>query len=363
MAPRLSLAGDAALLSWLEEAKPDEAPKGALKRLRFARYAGGAWSTARTVVERDDFFANWADVPSIVAAADGTLYAHWLQKTGESLYAYSVMLARSADGGEIWQLLGPVHDDGTETEHGFASLLPEGGGVRGFWLDGRKMAEGGSMTIRTALVADTVGGGTVLDDRVCECCSTSAAVTSAGPLIVYRDRSAEEIRDVSIVRRIDGRWTRPETVHRDNWLIAGCPVNGPAVAARGDLVIVAWFTGARKHGAVLAAFSTDGGASFSAPITVDDTMPLGRVDVQLTPSGEAVICWLDTADRAAAIRLCRTHPDGGRGVPVTVTTTGKSRASGFPTLALLDSAVLVVWTEEDDVARLGGTAIPLTALQ
>jgi hypothetical protein len=50
-------------------------------------------------------------------------------------------------------------------------------------------------------------------------------------------------------------------------------------------------------------------------------------------------------------------------VPVTVTTTGKSRASGFPTLALLDSAVLVVWTEEDDVARLGGTAIPLTALQ
>ena len=180
---------------------------------------------------------------------------------------------------------------------------------------------------------------------------------------MYRDRSDEEVRDISIVRLVDGHWTKPKTVHRDDWLIAGCPVNGPAVAARGDLVVVAWFTGAVQHGAVLAAFSTDGGATFSAPITLDDTMPLGRVDVLLARSGDAIVCWLDTATDAGTIQLCRATRDGDRGPRVTVATTGQSRASGFPRIAFVDSAVLVVWTEEGDVSRLRGASVTLAALR
>ena len=55
----------------------------------------------------------------------------------------------------------------------------------------------GNMTIRTAFVADSIGPGVPLDDRVCECCSTSAAMTANGPVIVYRDRSADEVRDIA----------------------------------------------------------------------------------------------------------------------------------------------------------------------
>ena len=366
MAPNFSRSGDEVLLTWLEPVQPHDGSDAAPYRLRFSRYTEGAWSLPKTIVERNDFFANWADLPSIVPAAGGALYAHWLQKTGEDLYAYSVMMARSTDGAETWQMLGPVHDDVTQTEHGFVSLVPAdggGGGVRSFWLDGREMVQGGAMTLRTALVSDAVGTGRVLDDRVCECCSTSAAVASAGPVFVYRDRSDEEVRDVSIVRLVDGHWTNPKPVHRDDWLIAGCPVNGPVVAARGDLVVVAWFTGAVKQGAVLAAFSTDGGASFSAPITLDDTMPLGRVDVLLAPSGDAIVCWLDTATDAGTIQLCRAKPDRVRSPCVTVATTGQSRASGFPRIALLDSAVLVVWTEQGNVSRLRGATVPLADLR
>ena len=365
MAPNLSTWGDEVLLSWLEPLQPGDGSDAAPYRLRFARYKEGAWGLPNTIVERGDFFANWADLPSIVPAAGGALYAHWLQKTGEDLYAYSVMMARLADGAQTWQMLGPLHDDGTRTEHGFVSLVPaggEGGGVRGFWLDGREMISGGAMTVRTALVTNSVGTVRVLDERVCECCSTSAAVASAGPVLVYRGRSDEEVRDISIVRLIDGQWSRPMTVHTDDWLIAACPVNGPAVAARGDLVVVAWFTGAVKQGAVLAAFSTDGGASFSAPMTLDDTLPLGRVDVMLAPSGDAIVCWLDTATEAGAIRLCRVNPDGELGPLVTVATTGQSRSSGLPRIAILDSAVLIVWTDQGDVSRLRGASVPLSDL-
>ena len=51
-----------------------------------------------------------------------------------------------------------------------------------------------------------------LDTRICDCCQTSVARTSDGPVIVYRDRSPEEIRDIYIVRRVGRTWTAPAAV-------------------------------------------------------------------------------------------------------------------------------------------------------
>ncbi len=61
------------------------------------------------------------------------------------------------------------------------------------------------MTIRGAII-DKQGnksGEWELDNRVCDCCQTSTAITANGPIVVYRDRSDEEIRDISIVRLIN----------------------------------------------------------------------------------------------------------------------------------------------------------------
>ena len=59
---------------------------------------------------------------------------------------------------------------------------------------------------------------------------------------------------------------RPEMA-RDGWKIDACPVNGPAVAAAADTVVVAWFTAADMP-RVRLAYSRDGGRSFAAPIEV-----------------------------------------------------------------------------------------------
>ena len=74
---------------------------------------------------------------------------------------------------------------------------------------------------------------TIIDARVCECCPTAVALAADGPVAAYRNRSAGEIRDIYVTRLAAGRWTMPVPVHRDNFKIEGCPVNGPAVAARG----------------------------------------------------------------------------------------------------------------------------------
>jgi hypothetical protein len=366
-APSLARDGGAVMLTWLEPADPARRGKGETWRLRWSRFVDGAWSAPRTIVERRDFFANWIDVPSAARAADGALFAHWLQRSGADPYAYDAVVARSTDGGATWMPLGRLHDDGTKSEHGFVSLVPEGAGVRAFWLDGREMGasrEGagdhGSMTLRTALVATSVGTGSVLDERTCECCPTSAVPPAAGPLVVYRDRGADEVRDISIVRRAEDGWSRPRAVSEDGWLIAGCPVNGPAADARGPLVAVAWFTGAAARGAVRVAFSTDHGATFSRGVTVDDTDPIGRVGLRLDESG-ALVLWLDTADAGGAIRLRRVAPDGRMGDPLTVAASTTGRVGG-PRLGLVGDAVLVIWSEQGPAARLRGVTLPARAI-
>jgi hypothetical protein len=355
--PNLAAGDDGRVyLSWVEPAA-DSA-----HALRFAVLEGGRWSAPRTVASGRDWFVNWADFPSLAVLPGGRLAAHWLQRSGDGRYAYDVRIARSADGGATWSPGVVPHRDGVAAEHGFVSLWPEGGDSLGaVWLDGRKYAAaeghgggghggGETMLLHTALSADGgVGAERPLDARICDCCQTGQAMTSAGPLVVYRDRSPDEVRDVYVVRRVGGRWTEPRPVHADGWKIAACPVNGPQAAARGERVAVAWFSGARDTARVLVAFSRDAGATWSQPVRVDDGDPAGRVDVELLDGGAALVSWIErTGGEAAEVRVRRVSPGGGRGAAATVAATGGERASGFPRMVRSGGEVVFAWTAPGD---------------
>src|SRR5262245_19192479 len=182
--PQLSVQSDRLLMSWVEILNADAT-------LKVAERTATGWSEARRVASGRDWFVNWADVPSVVRLADGSLAAHWLKESASSPYAYDVRLAFSKDEGRTWSEPTSPHHDGTPNEHGFASLFQApGSGLGLVWLDGRAMKPStpgeepeGSMGLRAA-VFDPQGtqvSAAVLDDRVCECCPTAAAVTSEGP--------------------------------------------------------------------------------------------------------------------------------------------------------------------------------------
>lgn len=210
--PFLSRSNNGLLLSWLEPVS-----KSDRVALRFARFVNGKWSDPRTIAERSDFFVNWADFPSIVEDAKGTLFAHWLQKSGNTSYAYDVRLAISKDGGATWSAPLLLNRDGKKGEHGFVTLAPlPKGGVGATWLDGRNMVEGkeeGDMTIRYATIdgAAVIRSDVQLDSRTCECCTTGMAMSSGRPVIAYRDRSPEEVRDIAVVRQTGTGWSKPRT--------------------------------------------------------------------------------------------------------------------------------------------------------
>lgn len=154
------------------------------------------------VAEGKNWFVNWADFPQMAALKDGTLAFAWLEKLGAGTYAYGVKMKVGEK--TFW-----LHDDTSETEHGFVSLVPDGDRFHAVWLDGRT----GSMSVRTRTIArdGTLGKEEVLDDRACECCPTSAAMIDGKLVAVWRDL-ADGVRDIRMGAKL---------VHEDGWKIPG----------------------------------------------------------------------------------------------------------------------------------------------
>lgn len=352
--PNMTVGADGKVyMTWLEPADSGHA-------LRFAVHDGAGWSPARTIVARRDFFVNWADFPSLEVLDGRRLAAHWLQRNGKATYAYGVRIALSSDGGTTWGAPVTPHRDTSQTEHGFVAMWREGRTLGAVWLDGRKFKQAGHgapdagghsaqnemMLVTTTVKADgSLGPEVRLDERTCDCCQNTAAMTSNGPIVAYRDRTTDEIRDVYVTRRVNGRWLPGVAVHNDKWKIAACPVNGPAIAARGNRVALAWFTGANDSARVKLAFSDDGGAKFGAPIRIDGGAPAGRVDVALLPDGGALVTWIErVGGDTAAVRARKVTRTGVPGAATTVASSSSSRSSGFPRMAVTGANVMFAWT-------------------
>lgn len=351
------------LLSYVSE-------KDSLATLYYSKLIGDSWSTPEEITSGTNWFVNWADYPQI-SKNGSNFIAHILQKSNEATYAYNVMVTQKQEGSS-WSTPFKIHSDTTKTEHGFVSYTPFGESqFLVSWLDGRNTSgghhghEGGAMTLRAGIVNPNgmLDNEFLLDESVCDCCQTSTAMTANGPVVVYRDRSESEIRDISIVRFDDEKWTNPISLHNDNWEIAGCPVNGPRIAASGKNVAVAWFTAAGMKSKVNLAFSLNNGVDFEEPIRIDSGNPLGRVDVAFVDNQNAIVSWMEDEGNKTTVNFRKVSLKGQMEETFTLTKTSDSRASGFPQMAVLNGNVYFAWTAmEDDKLLVKTKYIPLNLL-
>ncbi len=367
--PDLSLApGGRLLLSWMSR------QPGRRNALQFASWSrdGGWQSQPRTIAVGQSLVANWADVPHLRATPDGALWVQWLQADPGNPSGYHAVLARSRDGGMRWEQMTRINDDAGPGEHGFAALWPIGGDRLGVaWLDGRAQGMAGhdhagvhasAMQLRANAFDMDLGRGSdaVVDAATCDCCQTDVAMTDRGPLLVYRDRGQEEVRDIASVRFEGGRWTSPTAVHADGWQVSACPVNGPAVAARGNAAVVAWYSEAGGTPAVRLARSTDAGGRYAAPVVVDQGAAVtGQVDVALD-GDQAWVAWLREDATGQTLMLARYAPDLSKPLQriEVARPAGRGHATGSPRLVADGGSAWLVWTDvADGVAHLQGAQL------
>lgn len=348
--PRLTTGLDGApVLSWLEPAAD-----GAVA-LRYAVFESGAFGEPREVARGDDLFVNWADLPSVQPISENVWAAHWLKLAPDSPGAYHVATAVSRDGGRSFGAPVQLNDDNAMAEHGFVELFAWNGEIAALWLDGRQLAEwsfdepdrllGTSLRIAALDASGEVTSREIVDELVCDCCQPAAAMTPSGPVLAYRDRTPEEIRDVVVRRHEAGAWQPPIAAAVDGWHIEGCPVNGPAIAAAGERVAVAWFTAAGGMPRVKLAWSDDGARSFAPALELDGVGSFGQVGVVLGQGGAAHVTWWRAAAGGGTDLVLRTvAADGSLGEPRVIAHSAATQPVDVPQVAAAGDDLLVAWT-------------------
>ncbi|HEY2383705.1 MAG TPA: sialidase family protein [Terriglobia bacterium] len=359
--PNLAAAPDGRVfMTWIEPA----AGTGKGSVLYVSVLQGNAWSAPKVIARGTNWFVNPADFPSIVVMLDGTLAAHWLvSNDGPEAEVYDVDLSFSKDGGVSWTKPVVPHRDRKKRQHGFVSLTPlPDGKLAAVWLDGRNMADEdhGDMALMytTITPAGVLGTESQIDSRVCECCKTAMAVTPDGLIAVYRDRSDKEIRDISVSRYANGRWSAPQDLTKDGWKIEGCPINGPAVSSSGKNVAVAWFTAPLEKAQVNLMMSSDGGKTFGPKIRIDEGNPAGRVEVLSPASGGAIVSWVErTQGNGPQLHLRQIDANGKVAAVVNVSAAARVASGGFPKMAASGKGIVVAWTDSGDPSRVHTTVV------
>ena len=324
--------------------------------LNFRQYKDEEWTSPQKIAVGSDWFVNWADFPTHAISGDQVLTSY-LKKSASGIYTYDVFLSLQKLSGEKVKEDFILNTDGFKAEHGFVSIVAKDD--EGFlitWLDGRNTVEKNTegnhkpMTVRFAEItnAGDIINEVELDASVCDCCQTSITNTDKGPLVVYRDRTKEEVRDIYVTRNIDDKWETPASVHNDGWVIYGCPVNGPKVVSSANNVAVSWFTVYEGKPRVNISFSKSYGSSFDAPIQINDHNAIGRVDVVYLNDKEVLVSYMEGDDFDTYLRLKKVSMDGKVSEPITISKIDSGRNTGVPQLEILNDEIFIVWTVFED---------------
>lgn len=354
----LTDANDNIYLSWID------IEEDTISYLRYAQLDEDHFTDAHTIANGHDWFVNWADFPSLSKFPNSDqLLAHWLQKSANGTYDYDVRISSSVEDATQWNEPQILHNDGVAAEHGFVSITPYQEELLAIWLDGRKMtsghhdhntdghAHGGAMTLRSAKIhADgAITNRILLDDKVCECCQTDVAVTSAGPIVVYRNNDDQGIRDIYYTRSVDGEWIIPKPLYEDKWKISGCPVNGPRIDAKGDDVFAVWYSGSDQT--VKACYSSNSGKDFSDPIIISDDNDIGRLDISMISDGQAAIAYYESDEDRASVLIKLIDRDLTVSDPILIGMTSAARSSGFPRITTKNKDLYISYTNVDSTTQ------------
>lgn len=272
---------------------------------------GATASSPVMVNEQAGVATAWRGDPPSIAVADKSVYVLWTArvesdgKKGTDLY-----LSVSHDQGKTFASPVKVNDDKLPGAHGMHSLaVANDGKIYAAWLDERniitpkpsKHAGGHHMeSNRELFVTHSTDGGKTFSanrkvaENACPCCKTALAVSADGTLYAgWRQVLPGNFRHIAVASSTDGgaNFSVPVIVSDDKWMLQGCPVSGPSLAAdaSGTLKVVWYAAGENDAPGLYFAETRDKGRTFSPRSLL----------MQETVKGTPAL--VGTSDRAVAI--------------------------------------------------------------
>lgn len=286
------------------------------------------------------------------------LYAVGKLVPGRRFPASALRVARSADGGRTWSAPKTVamdssaRDDFAASRNFHALHVAADGSLYAAWLESSSHRGSGTFITRSSDGGDTWTPAVRVDaGESCPCCRTAIATADDGTLyLAWRAVLPGNVRDIVVARSSDhgATWAAPERVHADNWAIDACPHAGPSMQVDGSgRVHIAWWTGMEGAAGVYYARSTDGARTFSTPIAMRTAESSSPSHVQLALNGEAevLVAWDDGTVRTPRV-LLRMSRDGGGTFGEATIVSDESRAATFPVLAAGGNTITVGWSEQ-----------------
>jgi hypothetical protein len=293
-----------------------------------------------------------------------------------------LLSARSDDAGRSFALPIPVPGSEAAGNRGWEAVTTtRDGAVLALWLDHRESSTGrttsgsashekhhhlnskGTSTDGVAraqlsrLFFATVGEADSprsITGGVCYCCKTAIATdASGGVYAAWRHVYPGNVRDIAFSKSADGghTFTPPVRISDDNWVLDGCPENGPAmVVDRAQRIHVVWptlvpgATPAREPTlALFYAMSLDGRRFTPRQQIPTDGVPR-HPQVTLGDEGELIVAWDEQARGTRRVALARATVDANGHARFGRRPIDDSLRAEYPAIATVDNATVVVWT-------------------
>jgi hypothetical protein len=311
--------------------------------------------------------------PPRVAMRGNTLTVVWTSKGANGT---RLLQSRSADGGRTFAKSTPVPGGEAAGNRGWENAIADASGrVYAVWLDHRELAQqdgavamahhdhtaaasakpdGVAMAQKSKLYLGALDGGVApraITGGVCYCCKTALATAADGSVFAaWRHVYPGNIRDIAFTSSRDGgrTFSAPLRVSEDQWVLEGCPDDGPAMAVDAkNRVHIVWPTLITEKNAdeptiaLFYAMSSDGRRFTPRKRLPTEGMP-HHPQIAIGPDGSLTIAWDEGANGKRRAAIAQTSADAAAASPMIRTLVGD--AAVYPVVAATAGATVVAWT-------------------
>jgi len=329
-----------------------------------AANVGGEQPPRIAIVEHDG--PSWFDVMWTAKGAAGT----------------RLMTSRSIDGGKSFAKAAVVPGSNAKGNRGWESMVSTAPGqVFRIWLDHRDLAEQTSAApmqhdhsgqahtghgdtdgvARAQLsklyfsgpydLTDSGANARSIASGVCYCCKTALATAQDGSIFAaWRHVYPGNVRDIAFtVSRDGGRtFSPPARVSNDEWVLDGCPENGPSIAADATgTVHIVWPTLVKGSGSetALALFyaTTRDGRTFTPRKQIPTDGTPRHPQIAVNRDGRVLIAWDEqlTGSRRVVIDEATPAKGGPRFSNLTIV---DAERDDYPAVAGTEHGFAVAYT-------------------